>query len=92
MKTDWIFKSKYELGGHVYVGINSSTERDRPDDIFRFQITTNSGDGDCDLFLNPLEAMDLCTGLNFVMSKTMEKIPRGKFRAYNPKKEAGREV
>lgn len=66
----------------MWVGINSDTDPQKPDDIFRFQIKTITGEGDCDLLLNPLEAMDLCTGLNFVMSKTLEKIPRGKFRAY----------
>ena len=85
MKTDWIFKSKYELGGHVWVGINSSTETNKPDDIFRFQFKTKTGQGDCDLLLNPIEAMDLCTGLNFVMSKILEEIPRGKWARPVPK-------
>ena len=86
MKTDWIFKSKYELGGHVWVGINSDTDPQKSDDIFRFQIKTITGEGDCDLLLNPLEAMDLCTGLNFVMSKPLKKYQEENFEHIIQKK------
>jgi hypothetical protein len=71
MKTTWIFKGDYSLGGHIWIGINSPADPHNPDAIFRFQIKTPSGrGGDCNLSLND---MDLCAGLNFVKPHPMPK-------------------
>lgn len=58
LKTSWCHKISY-LDGYIRSGINLMPEKSRPMDVIRLIIKTKDGSGDCDLQLEPCEAIDI---------------------------------
>jgi hypothetical protein len=71
LKTLWCHKISY-LDGYIRSGINLNPEKSRPMDVIRLKIKSKDGTGDCDLQLEPCEAIDIIKTLRTAKKRFRE--------------------